>query len=207
MAMDQKEANHQMLLEKTEHVCYLKTKWCGPCPNCYHRGCRCDDCTRANTEKKRLYNRPDSGWDNRLVPIKEVQEHLAELREQGIGLRRVADMSGVSFSCIWKINIGRYKRIRNDNAKKILAVTFDREWTRPNFAAQKLSDLALVGVPTSDIIKATGLDERTLCNIKMQRTSKIKRKNHDMIMALQPKDFKRRSKVTITREKKRLGLK
>jgi transcriptional regulator with XRE-family HTH domain len=71
--------------------------------------CRCEPCTRANADAQNERTRLKAyGRYNKYVPAEFVREHLRELGEYGIGLKRVAKLSGVSTGTLSKIMFGVY---------------------------------------------------------------------------------------------------
>lgn len=88
--------------------------------------CRCGPCRRANTayarERDRAARRPDGGTPA-YVPAGRVREHLEWLRDGGVGLRRVAEVSGVSRSALTDIAAGRQRRLRPATGERIMAVS------------------------------------------------------------------------------------
>lgn len=99
--------------------------------------CRCPDCRAAHREynrrRIRAIHRPDEVWMP-YVPAGPARRHIRWLATQGIGLKTVAKVSGVSHGCLWKLiygapdRSGPSKRIRHKTAAAILAV-------RPDHAA------------------------------------------------------------------------
>lgn len=87
--------------------------------------CRCPSCRAANTgyarEHDRARRRPD-GPGPAYVPAGRVREHLRWLRDQGVGLRRVAEVSGVSRTILGDILHQRQRRVRPDTGERVLAV-------------------------------------------------------------------------------------
>lgn len=87
--------------------------------------CRCPGCRAANTdyarERDRARHRPD-GPGPAYVPAGRVREHLCWLRDEGVGLRRVAEVSGVSRSIVSNIVHQRQRRLRPETGQRILAV-------------------------------------------------------------------------------------
>lgn len=92
--------------------------------------CKCRPCLDANSaaerkrERERLYGRYEERLDS--AP---VREHIIMLRENGVGLKRLAQITGVSTSTLGNIVYGRtergegpQKRIERMTAEKILAV-------------------------------------------------------------------------------------
>lgn len=93
--------------------------------------CRCRPCRdavnayRRQETKLKAYGRHDTG----RVPIAPVQEHIQFLQDNGISVKRLAKLSGVSLSTLGAIKWGRtersgqtYTRVHKTTADKILAV-------------------------------------------------------------------------------------
>lgn len=101
------------------HACYV---W-GPEPGAGD-GCRCDPCREAN----RVYEKERS---RRAAPAyvgaANARHHVQWLSEQGVGLKQIVKVSGVSQGALWKLMYGkdgkRSKRIRKATEDAILAVT------------------------------------------------------------------------------------
>ena len=100
------------------HVCTVH----GPSRACYSaHGCRCDGCRDSNVtyENRRVrqaaYGRPT------MVDAEPVRRHVLLLSGQGLGKRRLADLTGLSITAIDKVK-GQSKRVRKDTADRILAV-------------------------------------------------------------------------------------
>lgn len=87
--------------------------------------CRCGRCRAANTayvrERDRACRRPD-GPGPAYVPAGRVRQHLEWLRANGVGMRRVAELSGVSRSILSDILHGRQRRVRPETGERILAL-------------------------------------------------------------------------------------
>lgn len=94
------------------------------------KGCRCEPCRTAH----RIYNRDlcrnytRSAWGveeirpGRYVPAGPARNHLAWLRSQGVGLRAVAERSGVGRTSLTKLASGESRRITARTEDRILAV-------------------------------------------------------------------------------------
>lgn len=93
--------------------------------------CRCDDCREAatayerNRRRQTLYGRYDTG----RVDAAPVREHIRYLMENGISVKRTAELTGLSTSTVGAIIWGRserghdpYPRVGKETAEKILAV-------------------------------------------------------------------------------------
>jgi hypothetical protein len=106
------------------HACYVF----GPDPGGdTANGCRCEPCRVASRE----YNRDAR---NRIVPAYvsagPARAHLAFLAEEGIGLKSVAKITGLSHGALTKLVYGDRargsapsKRVRPSTAERVLAVT------------------------------------------------------------------------------------
>lgn len=96
---------------------------------CYiQHQCRCDDCREGNRireERRRkliAYGRYDSG----LVDATPARTHVLELSEQGIGYKRVAEISGLHKTTVRQLVWGRDDGIRKGElAKRIKRQTSD----------------------------------------------------------------------------------
>lgn len=77
--------------------------------------CRCMPCTEANREKaNERYRLKAYGRYNKYVSAEFVRDHLRELGEYGIGLKRVAKLSGVSTGTLSKIMFGVYAPVEGE---------------------------------------------------------------------------------------------
>jgi len=114
-----KEANHQ----HGTYSCYVQDY------------CRCPPCARANAdyELNRTRQQAYGRW-NGLVDAEAAREHIRFLTDQGMGLKRIVAVSGVSQGLLWKLMYGKRqtdgsrvpsRRIRPDTAARILAVQLD----------------------------------------------------------------------------------
>lgn len=93
------------------------------------KGCRCDPCRAAVRDYERERRRRA---EPAYVSATPAREHVAWLSTQGVGLKQVAKMAGVSHGSLWKLVYGKRhadgsqvpsKRIRPEAAAAILAVT------------------------------------------------------------------------------------
>lgn len=105
---------------------------------CYNlHQCRCGDCSthRMATEERRRKDKAYGRYDTGLVDIVPVREHLLMLGEFGLGYKRVAALAGIGITPVRNVIWGRQdpgprkgemlKRIKRENAEKILAVKPD----------------------------------------------------------------------------------
>lgn len=193
-----------------EHTDNLKRGSCGPCHNCYFRGCRCNGCTVARRNRARHLNRPDSGWDNPNVSATEARKHLRELEQMGMGTYLVAKECGLNLTTVSKIAHGHHKIIRKQTEAKILSVTFSSKWMgNPIPAQRKLLQLGLAGVTIRAISQKTGLKEQLLADMRNGARQRVQRANYNKISGLTPNDFpefKRRAIADCRKIIKRDGI-
>lgn len=109
--------------EHGTHACYVH----GPNPGSTPGGCRCADCSLANS----LYERDrQRGTAPAYVGATRARNHIEELRQAGVGLKTIAKRAGVSHGALSKLiygdrtrGRGPSKRIRQSTEAAILAVT------------------------------------------------------------------------------------
>lgn len=111
--------------------------------------CRCTPCSAANSKAETWRERQKAyGRYNKYVPALPVREHIAMLRESGMGLKTIAKQAGIGTGTISKIVYGVYKdtglgglnrkgqgelvrqpnrRVLRETAEKIYAI--DPTWT------------------------------------------------------------------------------
>lgn len=126
--------------------------------------CRCTECRAANTAYERARTR-------RVAPpyvdATEAREHIAWLSTQGVGMKTVAQASGMSHSAIIKIVYGNQtrgmapsKRIRPQTAARILAVTpadaADGARVDATRTWEQVNDLVAAGMPRRQIAEHLG---------------------------------------------------
>jgi hypothetical protein len=117
-ARPQRECSH----ERSPHrhgtrVAYVKDR------------CRCPDCTAANTAASRTrYRQQAIGHWQPFTDAGVVREHLTALRAAGIGVQRIAELTGLSLSHVRILADTRLdasattKRVRPDTVDRILAI-------------------------------------------------------------------------------------
>jgi len=127
----------------------------------YTGGCRCAPCRAANTAYTRARARAKVyGRTNRLLPVARVVRHLQALQRAGVGLPAIGAAAGVNDRTLAKILRGRRLHVREDTAKKILAVTDDAGSDRALVDAaptwRLLNELIEEGYTRTDIARGLG---------------------------------------------------
>lgn len=97
--------------------------------------CKCLPCAKANSDYEAARTRQQAyGRWNGLTDAAAAREHVQQLLDKGMGLKRVIAVSGVSSGTMWKLVYGRARsdgtksrseRIRPDVERRILATTLD----------------------------------------------------------------------------------
>jgi hypothetical protein len=88
----------------------------------WRAGCRCFDCSAAGVlYEKQREARKRRGWEP-YVDNAEARDHLGWLRANGVGLRAVAQQTGLGRSALTKIAAGTVTRSRPETVEAILAV-------------------------------------------------------------------------------------
>lgn len=103
----------------------------------YVKGCRCDDCRRANREYARRRDRHlrhvAYGLEQpaaKYVDATETRKHLEWLRSWGIGLRTVSQRTGIGRSALQEIVNGETRKVLVDTERKVLNVLRDTRHPR-----------------------------------------------------------------------------
>lgn len=111
---------HQINIERA-HGTRCRYVW-GPVGQQPGNGCRCFECSAAAVlYEKRRTARKARGW-NPYVDNSEARSHIAWLSTQGIGLRTVAEVSGVSRSALRHIKNGTRTKSKPEIVDAILAL-------------------------------------------------------------------------------------
>src|SRR3954447_17918476 len=91
--------------------------------------CRCLNCTAANTAASRTrYRQQAIGRWQPFTDAGVVREHLAALRAAGIGVERIAQLTGLSLSHIRTLastrpdNTTATRKVRPDTVDRVLAI-------------------------------------------------------------------------------------
>lgn len=90
----------------------------------YWQGCRCTPCRAAianrvaQNQAERKAGRPL----NPVVSANPARRHIKKLSRRGVGVRPVAEHSGIHVRTVFEIRAGRKRNIRAEGLRKILAV-------------------------------------------------------------------------------------
>lgn len=90
------------------------------------KGCRCHDCRAAQARYERARSQR---IEPAYVGADPARQHVTWLSSQGVGLKQIVKVSGVSQGALWKLMYGKdgrtSKRIRKATSDAILNVTAD----------------------------------------------------------------------------------
>lgn len=89
----------------------------------YKLGCRrfCCRLANANYARERAAAIRRGDW-NGLIDVEPIRAHLSKLREQGLGVRQVADIAGLNVTSLRRVRQGKSRRMRADTVARVLAV-------------------------------------------------------------------------------------
>jgi hypothetical protein len=135
-------------------------------------GCRCTDCTAANTAASRTASRQRSyGRWQPFVNARPVHDHIAALRAAGIGVERIASLADMSVSHIRELaNVGLSdspvpRRVRPRTAARILGIGIDDTNRAGHSRVQAIGTRrrlrALIAIGWTPRLLAAELDRRT----------------------------------------------
>lgn len=141
-------------------ACYVFGEWGGDSRN----GCRCADCRAAIARYEQKRN---AATEPPYVSANQAREHITFLATQGVGLKQIAKVSGVSHGALWKLvygvpSAGRApsKRIRPATAQAILAVSptdgADGSMVPADRTLENVDRLVAAGVPKARIAERCG---------------------------------------------------
>ncbi|MGH9249434.1 MAG: hypothetical protein ACRD0W_07970 [Acidimicrobiales bacterium] len=131
--------------------------------------CRCGPCSRANTgyESDRTRAQAYGRWDG-LVDAEPARAHVRELAAAGMGLKRVAAVSGVAHGVLWGLMYGKRRpddtrvpsqRIRPATAGRLLAARLDLAdgaRVNPLGATRRIQALVALGWSQSQLATRLG---------------------------------------------------
>lgn len=162
----------------------------------YVRGCRCEQCRKANSDYARMRDRraayakhnPDLAP---LIDSTPVREHLRELRKAGMGRRTIAARAGVSQTVVARLlEVDRSRpaaRIRRETATKLLGVQPDR--LAPSALVdgigtqRRLQALVAIGYTQHYLAQRIGWTDANLGTLLYDR-GKVTQRTHDEVAAL-----------------------
>jgi hypothetical protein len=113
-----KETTHQ----HGTHACYVLDR------------CKCLPCAKANSDYEAARARRNAYGRSNLVSAAPARAHVLHLMDQGMGLKRIIAVGGLSSGQLWKLLYGKRKadgsrtpskRIRRDTEQRILAIQLD----------------------------------------------------------------------------------
>lgn len=106
----------------------------------YAQGCRCFQCRLAcakHTADRRT-RRLAGELPNGLVPSDKAIAHLRLLREAGVGLGTIAEITGIAKSILSPIRLGKVGHIRAKKERLILNVTTEARIAGSRVSSKKL---------------------------------------------------------------------
>ena len=128
--------------------------------------CGCTRCRAANraTDQRRTAAIAHGRWEP-YADARRVHDHLVQMRKEGLGIDRIAQLSAVPRSTIQRIlspDAKRPKRIRSDTAKRLMALSSTAEQISPHSHIDshstrlRVATLVHAGHSLADIARAIG---------------------------------------------------
>jgi len=172
------------LRKRREHGTNARYRW-GEVGDDWRNGCRCYECTTAGVLYEKLRERRKARGIDPYVDNSEARAHLVWLESQGVGLRTVSAVSGVSRSALSLIRKGTRPVSRPETIAAILAVhTGDAaagaviDGTR---TMQLVDELLALGHTKGDLAIMLGASTKAL---QVCRRGTIRRETADKVTAL-----------------------
>lgn len=107
--------------KRRAHGTNARYRW-GEVGNDYRNGCRCYECTTAGVLYQKRWEARKARGIEPYVDASEARAHLEFLRANGVGLRTVAEVSGVHRPSLRLILRGERKRVRPETLAAVLGV-------------------------------------------------------------------------------------
>lgn len=154
-----------------------------PRPHGYTRykvdGCRCYTCCFANSEHDKAMRRAIAyGTWQPYVNAQPMREHLLRLREAGMGMRRIAELSGVDRRRLQAVLVGRphrgtgpQERVRPANAAAVLRVEVSLETIAPSAIVhsagtqRRIQALVAIGWPQAHLANGISMLPKNLSRL------------------------------------------
>jgi len=172
------------LRKRREHGTNARYRW-GEVGDDYRNGCRCYECCTAGVLYEKLRERRKARGIDPYVDNSEARAHLEWLETQGVGLRTVSSVSGVSRSALSLIRKGTRPVSRPETIAAIMAVhTGDAaagaviDGTR---TMQLVDELLALGHTKGDLAVMLGASRKAL---QVCRRGTIRRETADKVTAL-----------------------
>lgn len=136
--------------------------------------CRCLPCAYAASQYELARTKRNAYDRSNLVDADPVRQHVAALMAAGVGLKRIAALSGVPQGSLWKLVYGKNggapsRRVTRSTADRLLALEpgnpallADGAKTASVGASRRLQALACLGWSVNRLSAETGLDRQRL---------------------------------------------
>lgn len=164
--------------------------------------CRCNTCRDAQAARAKARHKAKAfgRWVDPYVPAAPVRAHVEFLRASGMGLSRIAEVSGLGKTALYQIAYGRkgsnsdprknepLKRILAEKAEKLLAVQPDLDSLRPGAyipargSHRRVQALAVQGWSFSKIGERIGVDPADMS--RFMRAERVTVTRHKAVCAV-----------------------
>lgn len=170
-----------------EHTC---TKHEPGTRTCYvAHGCRCAPCRAEATRWQRHFNHAKRTTGHGLtIPADPVRAHIDRLRADGMTLRELAKVSGVSLGTVRNIIEQKVDRTTRKTAERLAAV---RRRTEPGHGhvdakgtARRLQALAAIGYDGTDLAPMLGWSPNYVRHLRAPETPAVHAATRDRVAEL-----------------------
>lgn len=159
--------------------------------------CRCDECTAANRAYARALEREKrrvaygiEAPKVRVIDAGEARAHIEWLRSQGVGMRRISEVSGIAKSALTKMLVdGARAHVSTINAVLAVPKTAIANGSRVDAsrAAALVADLRYLGFRRRHIAREMGLNDIPVLKQSIsKRTDDRIKALHDRLLATLP---------------------
>jgi transcriptional regulator with XRE-family HTH domain len=200
-----KQANHQ----HGTYACYVLD------------ACRCPNCANAHKEYEtnRVRQHAYGRWSN-LVDAEPSRRHILHLTDQGMGLKRIVAVSGISQGVLWKLVYGKRRpddtrvptrRVRQGTEQRILAIKVDlAQGAKVDSCGtrRRLQALVAIGYSQSRLAQRLGMSPTNFTRT-MHHNSEVLKQTADAAVSLYNElsmtpavGTDQRSRISVTRARR-----
>lgn len=182
--------------------------------------CRCRACRDATAASARAKARAEAyGTWQPYVDAQPVRDHIAALRAQGLGVKRIAHLAGLGHGTISAVVYGKYVdgqrrtpslRVRPNTAQRILAVTADLDTLGTKVAVdstgtrRRIEAMLAAGWSVNAFARAAEVDDQALRSALLHQpiaaaNARAVRNAYEQLWATKPAEGTWHQKAAATR--------
>lgn len=182
--------------------------------------CRCRACRDATAKEARAKARAEAyGTWQPYVDAQPVRDHIAALRDQGLGVKRIAHLAGLGHGTISAVVYGKYVngerrtppvRVRPNTAQRILAVTAGLDTLGTKVAVdstgtrRRIEAMLAAGWSVNAFARASGVNQQALHSALLHQpitatNARAARDAYELLWATPPAENTWHQKAAATR--------